>query len=99
MLNDPIILVLVCALATYATRMAGFVVIQQFGQIHYRIEAALDAVPTAVLAALVAPSIVTKGPAEAIAIAVAAYFASRFSMPVVVLLGLIAVVVFRALLN
>ncbi|UVC06777.1 AzlD domain-containing protein [Rhizobium sp. TH2] len=53
--------ILAAALATYATRTAGYVLIKSMDTIPPRMEAALNAVPAAVLAALVAPSFVYGG--------------------------------------
>lgn len=88
-------LILACAVATYATRIGGHLILSRFGQINHRIAAALDAVPTAVIAALVAPSLVTKTPAETLAILVCGLLALRFSLTVSVAGGLLAVVAFR----
>lgn len=95
--NSVIPLILACALATYVTRSGGHVILSRFGKINHRVAAALDAVPTAVIAALVAPSLVTKTPAETLAILVCGLLALRYSLTVSVGGGLLAVVVFRNL--
>lgn len=53
--------ILAAALATYATRTAGYVLIKSLQTIPPRMEAALNAVPAAVLTALVAPAFVYGG--------------------------------------
>lgn len=53
--------ILAAALATYATRVGGYLLIKSMKTIPPRMEAALNAVPAAVLAALVAPSFVYGG--------------------------------------
>ena len=53
--------ILAAALATYGTRTAGYALIKSLETIPPRMEAALNAVPAAVLAALVAPSFVYGG--------------------------------------
>lgn len=53
--------ILVAALATYVTRTAGYVLIRSMSTIPPRMEAALNAVPAAVLTALVAPAFVYGG--------------------------------------
>jgi uncharacterized membrane protein len=53
--------ILAAALATYGTRTLGFVLIRSMQTIPPRMEAALNAVPAAVLTALVAPSFVYGG--------------------------------------
>jgi len=53
--------ILASALATYATRTGGYLLIKSMKTIPPRLEAALNAVPAAVLTALVAPSFVYNG--------------------------------------
>ncbi len=89
------LLVIACAVVTYLTRVSGHLILSRFGKVNHRVEAALDAVPTAVLAALVAPSLVTNGWAETLAIVVAGLVAARFSLITAVAAGLIALVLLR----
>ncbi|MDO6963493.1 AzlD family protein [Rhizobium alvei] len=60
---DPVqtLTILAAALATYATRVGGYLLIKSMKTIPPRMEAALNAVPAAVLASLVAPSFVYGG--------------------------------------
>lgn len=44
------------AIVTYITRIGGHLVLSRFPHIHYRVEAALNAVPAAVLTTLFAPA-------------------------------------------
>jgi uncharacterized membrane protein len=53
--------ILAAAVATYATRTGGYLLIKSMKTIPPRMEAALNAVPAAVLTALVAPAFVYKG--------------------------------------
>ncbi len=76
-MDDLTLLFIACAAVTYATRCGGHLILSRFGTIHHRVSAALDAVPTAVMAALVAPSLVTHGPAEVLAIIVSGLIALR----------------------
>ncbi|WP_419901784.1 AzlD family protein [Kiloniella sp.] len=97
-MHDIIALILACAAATYLTRIGGHVILSRFGSTHYRIEAALVAVPTAVLTALVAPSLLTNGPAEALAILLAGAVALRASLMMSVAAGLISLMALRFIL-
>lgn len=97
-MHDPIGLILACATITYATRIGGHVLLSRFKTINYRFEAALHAVPIAVLTALVAPALFTNGPAEAIAIVVAAAVAMRAPLIVSVASGMAALLLLRQLL-
>lgn len=73
------LLILLAGLLTYATRIGGHLVLMQVPRLHYRVEAALNAVPVAVLTALVAPSAIAHGWPEALALLVAGLVALRFS--------------------
>jgi len=96
-MSELITLVLLCAIATYITRAGGYLILSRFGRIHHRVEAALDAVPAAILTALVAPSLINRGAAETTALLITALVALRFSLTVTVAFGLGAVVGLRAL--
>ena len=92
---DSFLMILALAAATYATRFGGHIILSRFGALHPRVEAGLDAVPGAVIAALVAPTIVSGGPAEWVAAGVAILACMRFSMIVAVALALLTLVVVR----
>lgn len=53
-MSTTILTILAGALLTYLTRIGGHVVLSRFERVHYRVEAALNAVPAAVLTAIVA---------------------------------------------
>ncbi len=94
-MHDTIVLIIACAAATYLTRIGGHVILSRFGSTHHRVEAALVAVPTAVLTGLVAPSLLTNGPAEALAILFAGAIALRASLMISVAAGLVSLMVLR----
>jgi len=96
---DLPLLILACAAATYVTRFGGHVILSSFGHVHHRVNAALDAVPTAVMAALVAPSLVTHGPAEVLAIIVSGLIALRAPLMFSVAVSLIVLVAIRSVLG
>ena len=98
-MDDIVMLILACAAATYVTRIGGHLILSSFGTIHHRVSAALDAVPTAVMTALVAPALVTHGPAEVIALVCAGLTALRAPLMFSVALGLIALIALRAVLG
>jgi uncharacterized membrane protein len=92
--------IIICgALATYATRVGGHLVLSRFDSIHPRVEAALSAVPAAVLTTLVAPAAVNNGPAEAITLVIAIIIGWRAPMLVMVFLGAAIVAALRALMG
>lgn len=55
------LIILAAAIVTYGTRVAGYIIIQSMSRIPQRMEAALNAVPTAVLSSIVAPAFVYGG--------------------------------------
>ncbi|MCI5074233.1 AzlD domain-containing protein [Oricola sp.] len=92
-------IVLAAALATYLTRIGGHVVLSRFKRIHPRVQAALDAVPAAVLTTLVAPAAVFSGPAEIATIIVAVVATFYLPAMAVFALGWAAILAFRALIG
>ena len=60
---DPFLLtlILVGAVVTLINRLAGHFIVARFEPIHYRVEAALEAVPVAVMTTLVVPAAVNGG--------------------------------------
>ena len=83
------------AAATYLTRIGGLYLMRGV-KVQGRLKAALDALPPAVLMAVIAPTVLATGVAETIAaaITVAAAFL-RLPMIAVVAIGVAAVVVLR----
>ena len=93
--SNVVWIILAGALATYATRVGGHLVLSRFQRIPRRV----TAVPAAVLSTLVAPAIVSQGWAEALTLAIAAVAALRFSMAGVLLVGAASIITLRALLG
>lgn len=96
---SPYLAILGMGLATYATRVSGFYLLRGMN-VSGRFKAALDALPPAVLMAVIAPVILTTGIAETIAAAItamAAYF--RLPLAVTIIIGIVSVVVLRAVLG
>lgn len=86
-------------MATYLTRLSGFYLLRGLN-LSGPMKAALDSLPPAVLMAVIAPVILTTGWAESIAAAitaVAAFF--RLPLAVTIIIGIVSVVMLRALLN
>ncbi|QBK31480.1 AzlD family protein [Roseitalea porphyridii] len=76
-MSTTVWIILAGAVATYLTRIGGHAVLSRFAAIPPRLGAALNAVPAAVLTAIVAPYAAFYGLAEAITIAVAIVLALR----------------------
>nr|CAD6412034.1 AzlD family protein [Rhizobium sp. Q54] len=95
--TGTLFLILAAAVATYLTRIGGYVLITRMKSIPPRVEAALNAVPAAVLTTLVAPAFFTGGWDVKIAMLVALAVALRFPGLVMLAAGWVAVMVCRHL--
>ncbi len=79
--------ILAGAVVTYLTRIGGHLVLSRFDEIPPRVEAALNAVPAAVLTTLVAPPLLHAGPVEWAATIVAGLVALRAGLMTMFLTG------------
>ncbi|MDP3256558.1 MAG: AzlD domain-containing protein [Bosea sp. (in: a-proteobacteria)] len=95
---DPhnLLAILGMAIATFATRLAGLALAGRL-QLSPRAQAAFDAIPPAVLVAVIAPSALATGWPETVAALLAALAATRLPLLGVVAVGVAAVVALRAL--
>ena len=95
---DPTTLVAILAMAavTYATRVVGFALVRRLA-LTGRAQLALEAVPGAVLVALVAPAVLTSGPADALAGVVTVLAVWRLPVLGVVVVGVVSAGVLRGL--
>ena len=92
---DIYIAILAGAFLTYLTRIGGHVILSRFERIHPRVEAALNAVPAAVLTTLVAPAALTQGWPETVTLIAAALAAVRLPLLGMVALGWAMIVALR----
>ena len=84
--------------ATYLTRLSGFYLLRGLN-LSGPMKAALDALPPAVLMAVIAPLILATGPVETIAAAITAVVAFfRLPLAVTIVVGIVSVVALRAIL-
>lgn len=90
-------IILGAAVATYLSRIGGHLVLSRFSRVHPRVEAALDAVPAAVLTTLVAPTAYTGGPVELVALVVAAIVGWRSGLMTMFIVGAIVLIAGRNL--
>lgn len=89
--------IVLMAITTYATRAAGLWLASRF-DLSERAGAWLDQIPGAILVSLVAPAVLTGGPAEALAaLAVIVVAVRTASLPAAMVTGVVAVVVLRAI--
>ncbi len=96
---DPLALAAILGMAavTYLTRLGGWLAIRRMA-LRGRARAGLEAVPGAVLAAVITPAVLTTGPAETIAAAVTVLAALRLPQLAAVVAGVASVVVLRAVM-
>jgi uncharacterized membrane protein len=96
-MSDIYIIILASAALNYLTRIGGHLVLSRFGTLHPRVEAALNAVPAAVLTTLVAPTFFTHSWMETTALLVAGLAALRFPLLGMFAVGWVAIVSLRYL--
>lgn len=91
------ILIVVLAIITYLTRMSGHAVLSRFKSIPPRVDAALEAVPAAVITAIVVPPALTNGSAEFIAMMATMVSCFRLSPIFSMVFGMVVLVILRNL--
>ena len=94
--SQAVLAILAMALATYLTRAGGLWLLK-LANVRGRTRAALDAVPPAVLMAVIAPTVFATGLAETVASAVTLLAAFRLPLLVAVAIGVASVVGLRLL--
>ena len=89
--------IIAAAIVTYATRVGGHLVLSRFKRIPPRIDAALNAVPAAVLTTLVAPAAVSNGSAEALTLVLCLVIGLRIPMMAMFGIGWAVIVALRTI--
>lgn len=95
---DTLLAILAMAAATIATRIAGLVLIR-YVTIGENQKRALEAIPPAVLMAVIAPTALVTGPAETIAAAATAVAATKLPLLASVAVGVVSVALLRQVLG
>ncbi len=90
--------ILAMAVATYATRVGGLWLLR-FVRMTPRVQTSLEALPVAVLTAVIAPSLMKGGAPDLIAAAITILAASRLPLLAVVVIGVASAVLLRHLLG
>ncbi len=99
MSSSALLAILGMGIATYLTRLSGFYLLRGLN-VSGPMKAALDALPPAVLMAVIAPVILTTGWAESVAAAITAVAAFvRLPLTVTILTGIMSVVALRLVLG
>jgi uncharacterized membrane protein len=94
-MSEITLIILASAALTYLTRIGGHLVLSRLGTLNVRVEAALNAVPAAVLTTLVAPTFFTHNWQESLTLAVAGLAALRLPLLGMFAAGWIMIVVLR----
>ncbi|MEF2546974.1 AzlD domain-containing protein [Aurantimonas sp. E1-2-R+4] len=84
---DIWLIIVLAGVLTYLTRAGGHLLLARFGSLPPRLEAALNAVPAAVLTTIVTPILVTGGWPERVAILVCLVLSLRLPLIAVVAIG------------
>ncbi len=79
-MSTTIWVIIAGALCTYLTRIGGHLVLSRFNKLHYRVDAALNAVPAAVLTAIVAAPASDHGWRELLVLVICILLSLRLSM-------------------
>ena len=93
---DPATLLAIAGMAivTYINRLSGLVLVR-FVRLEGRTKAALDALPPAILMAVIAPMALARGPAETAAAVITVIAALRLPLIAAVAIGVASVVALR----
>jgi uncharacterized membrane protein len=95
---ETLLAILAMAAITYATRIAGLFLAGRLS-LQGRAKAAFDAIPPAVLVAVIAPVVLATGPAESLAALVTALAATRLPLLATIAVGVASVVAIRAVIG
>lgn len=93
-----VLLIFAAALATYLTRIGGYVLVKRLKTMPPRLEAALNAVPAAVLTTLVAPAFFAGSIDIKVAMAVSLLVGLRFSAIPMLVAGWVVLMLLRQFL-
>lgn len=93
-----VLLIFAAALATYLTRIGGYVLVKRLKTMPPRLEAALNAVPAAVLTTLVAPAFFAGSMDIKVAMAVSLLVGLRFSAIPMLVAGWVVLMLLRQFL-
>ncbi len=96
-MSDTITLIIACAAVSIAARTGGYLILSRFERIHFRVAAALDAVPAAVMTTLVVPAAVNAGWREGVVLGATVLVAIRFGPMATVIFAMAAILALRAI--
>lgn len=93
--SHMVLLILAAAVVTFLTRIGGYILIVKMTRIPPRVEAALNAVPAAVLTTLVAPAFFSGGWDTKVAMLVALVVGLRYPPTLMLVAGWVVVMAWR----
>ena len=94
-MSDIYIIIIASAVLNYMTRLGGHLVLSRFGTLNPRVEAALNAVPAAVITTLVAPTFLTHSWPETVALLIAGLAALRLPLLGMFAVGWVTIIALR----
>ncbi|UOM35896.1 AzlD domain-containing protein [Acuticoccus sp. I52.16.1] len=95
-MTDPVAVIIACAAVSIGARMGGYLILSRFERIHFRVAAALDAVPAAVMTTLVVPAVVNGGWRELAVLGATVLVSLRFGTTATVVSAMAGIVALRA---
>lgn len=96
--TDTLLTILGMGAVTYATRVSGYALLHVI-PVQGRFKAGLEAVPVAILTAIIAPAVLAAGLSDALAALVTVLLALRFPMLVSMIGGVGAAILLRWLIG
>lgn len=94
---STVLTILGMGVVTYVTRIGGDLLMRNH-ELGPRMTAAMNAVPPAILTAVIAPSVLAAGPAEALAGIATVIAAFRLPLMATIAVGIVSVVLLRLML-
>lgn len=88
-------IIIASAVVTYLTRVGGHLILSRFDKVHFRVEAALNAVPAAVLTTLVAPPAFDHGWKELLVLILCGALSLRLSLLPMFMIGVAVLIGLR----
>ncbi|ORE94688.1 AzlD domain-containing protein [Acuticoccus yangtzensis] len=95
-MSDDLVFIAACTIVAMVARTGGYLILSRFERLHFRVAAALDAVPAAVMTTLVVPAAVDGGWREAVVLGLALLLSFRFGTTITVFSAMAVMVVLRS---
>ena len=96
-MSETTLLIIGCMVVSVGARTGGYLILSRFERIHFRVAAALDAVPAAVMTTLVVPAAVDSSWAEVAVLAATVLVATRLGSTLSLAFGMAMILLLRAI--